>query len=302
MVNSQCQEPVLYLFRHGQTDWSLAGKHTGRTDIALNATGKSQAKSLRKTIEQVKLAAVLVSPLSRARETAELAHANPGATMIMDELAELDYGSYEGLTTAEIRKEIPDWSIWTHSCPAGESLEQAAIRCKKVIEEACTIGGNVAIFSHGHLLRILTATWLGMPPAGGKYFILETSTVSVLSHERENRAIMLWNSPVKTEAAEALQVDNGMTSESWGSLRRQADAAINEKNAELSENLYDHLLAQLKLIIGDNEKELAAELQRMAGELEAEGRKEDAFDFKQRTCAVLLKMSMSTRHRKIQVG
>ncbi len=190
---------TLYIFRHGQTEWALSGQHTGRTDIPLTDVGREQARALRNAISHIDFSQVLVSPLSRAKETAQLA----GMTnaKICADLAEFDYGKYEGLKTDEIRKQVLDWTIWTHPCPDGETLAQAAHRCKKAIDIAGGIGGKVALFAHGHILRILTATWLKLPPQEGRHFMLDTSTISVLSHERETPAIKLWNSPTDLVAA-----------------------------------------------------------------------------------------------------
>jgi probable phosphoglycerate mutase len=184
----------LYLIRHGQTEWSLSGKHTGRTDIPLTDTGRTEAKRLNEPLSQLNFSMVLCSPRSRARETAKLAGFGSGVA-VCDELAELDYGDYEGLTTQEIRAKVPDWTVWTHPCPQGESLEQAAKRCRKVIDLASS-SEQVLIFAHGHILRILTTCWLLLPASEGKHFILDTSTISVLSHERETPAIKVWNRPI----------------------------------------------------------------------------------------------------------
>lgn len=113
-----------------------------------------------------------------------------------DDLAEINYGEFEGLTTAQIREKVPGWTVWSHDCPGGETMQQAGERCQRVIDEANAASGNVALFAHGHILRILTATWLKLPPSEGKHFILDTSTMSILSHERDTPAIKLWNSKV----------------------------------------------------------------------------------------------------------
>lgn len=186
------QELTLYLFRHGQTEWSASGQHTGKTDIPLTDRGREQARLLRDAVGHLDFGEVLVSPLSRAQETATLAGLG-SRIKACDELAEFNYGDYEGLTTVEIRKSVPGWTVWSHPCPRGETMEQAAARCQKVIDTARSAGGNVALFAHGHILRILTATWLNLPPSEGKHFILDTSTISILAHERETPAIKMWN-------------------------------------------------------------------------------------------------------------
>jgi Fructose-2,6-bisphosphatase len=179
-------------FRHGQTEWSASGQHTGKTDVPLTDAGREQARLLRDAVEHLEFSEVLVSPLSRAQETATLAGLG-SRIKTCDDLAEFDYGDYEGLTTVEIRKTVPGWTVWSHPCPNGETMEQAAARCQKVIDTTRSAGGNVALFAHGHILRILTATWLNLPPSEGKHFILDTSTISILAHERETPAIKMWN-------------------------------------------------------------------------------------------------------------
>lgn len=186
---------VLYLLRHGQTDWALSGKHTGRSDIPLNETGRRQAADLKDTLSRIDFQAVFASPLMRAQETATLAGFGTRITTSKD-LSELDYGSYEGLTTQEIRTKVPDWTVWTHPCPNGETLDIAAERCKDFINTACNIGGSVAVFAHGHILRVLTATWLQLSPNEGRHLMLDTGTLSILAHERENPTIRIWNAPV----------------------------------------------------------------------------------------------------------
>lgn len=185
---------TLYLFRHGQTDWAKSGQHTGRTDIPLNEVGRSQAASLKEAVNHLKFDAVLASPLSRAKETAEIAGLFNAET-IVDDLAEFDYGKYEGLTSSQIREQVADWTIWTHDCPGGETLDQVAKRTENVIAKASKIGGTVALFAHGHVLRILTARWLGLSATFGQYLLLDPSTVSILSNDRGTPAIKLWNSP-----------------------------------------------------------------------------------------------------------
>lgn len=186
------QELTLYLFRHGETEWSASGQHTGKTDIPLTEKGREQARLLRDAVGHLDFSDVLVSPLSRAQETATLA--GLGARIkTCDDLAEFNYGDYEGLTTVQIRERVAGWTVWSHPCPSGETMEQAAVRCQRVIDTARSAGGNVALFAHGHILRILTATWLNLPPSEGKHFILDTSTISILAHERETPAIKMWN-------------------------------------------------------------------------------------------------------------
>jgi len=186
------QRHALWLIRHGETEWSLAKRHTGRTDIALTATGERQAAALGRHLARRAFALVLCSPLQRARETCRLAGYSDVATYT-DDLLEWDYGAYEGRTTSEIRTEVPGWSIWTGGVPGGETIEQVGNRAEQAIKQALAVDGDVALFAHAHILRILTASWLGLPPDAGRLFALSTASVSVLGHERETRVISVWN-------------------------------------------------------------------------------------------------------------
>ncbi|MBL8044390.1 MAG: histidine phosphatase family protein [Nitrospira sp.] len=182
----------LWLIRHGETEWSTAKRHTGRTDVPLTPTGEGQAIAVGRSLAGRQFALVLCSPLRRARETCRLAGYGDAANLT-DDLLEWDYGIYEGKTTPDIRLEHPDWSIWTASVVNGESIEQVGRRAQRVIERALTVGGDVALFGHAHLLRILTACWLGLPPEAGRLFVLGTASMSVLGYERETRVISRWN-------------------------------------------------------------------------------------------------------------
>ncbi len=182
----------LWLIRHGETEWSLSGAHTGRTDLPLIAKGKERAAALGRYLAGTPFALVLTSPLQRARETCRIAGYGDAA-QIEPNLSEWDYGTYEGRTTADIRAEVPDWDLWTMGVPGGETIDQVAARARLVIERASAAGGDAALFAHGHILRILTACWLELPPAAGRLFALDTATVSVLGYERESRVIRHWN-------------------------------------------------------------------------------------------------------------
>ena len=182
----------LWLIRHGETEWSTAKRHTGRTDIRLTLTGERQAAELRQVLAGRTFSSVLCSPLRRARETWRLAGFGDVASLSED-LMEWDYGIYEGKTTKEIRQAQPDWSIWTTAVPQGESIEQVGCRAQRVIQRASTIDGPVALFAHAHILRILTACWLGLPPDAGRLFVLDTASISLLGYERETRIISRWN-------------------------------------------------------------------------------------------------------------
>ncbi len=182
----------LWLIRHGETEWSAAKRHTGRTDIALTPTGERQAVKLGQSLSGRRFASVFCSPLLRARETCRLAGYGDGANVI-DDLREWDYGAYEGKTTQEIRCEHPGWSVWTASIPRGESIEQVGRRAQRVIQRALGADGDVILFAHAHILRILAACWLGLPPETGRLFVLHTASISVLGFEHETRVITHWN-------------------------------------------------------------------------------------------------------------
>jgi len=182
----------LWLVRHGETAWSLSGQHTGRTDIPLTARGREQAQLLGRRLMKKTFALVLTSPLRRATETCELSgqaeHAIPD-----EDLLEWNYGAYEGLTSAEIRKEFPDWTIWTGGVRGGESADQVGERVDRVIARSVAAPGDVALYAHGHVLRILAARWLGLAATAGRYLGLDTASLSKLGYERETRVIRAWN-------------------------------------------------------------------------------------------------------------
>jgi broad specificity phosphatase PhoE len=182
----------LWLIRHGETEWSLSGAHTSRTDIPLTPRGEERATKIRDYLAHRQFSLVLTSPLQRARETCRIAGYGDVA-QVEENLREWDYGIYEGRTTAEIRKEQPDWSIWDAPPPQGEPVEHVAVRVQQVIDRADKVGGNVALFAHAHVLRIMAATWLGLPPRAGSLLALATGSVSTLGFERETRVISTWN-------------------------------------------------------------------------------------------------------------
>ncbi len=182
----------LWLIRHGETEWSLSGAHTSRTDIPLTARGEERAEKIRDYLHHRQFSLVLTSPMQRARETCRVAGYGDVA-QVEDNLREWDYGIYEGRTTADIRKEQPNWSIWDGPPPEGEPVEHVAERTQKVIDRAAQAGGQVALFAHAHILRILTATWLGLPPRAGSLFALGTGSVSTLGYERETKVVSTWN-------------------------------------------------------------------------------------------------------------
>jgi broad specificity phosphatase PhoE len=180
------------LVRHGETEWTLTGRHTGRTDIPLTEHGREQARRIGATLRDRRFALVLSSPLSRALETCRLAGLGDLAE-VTDDLLEWDYGEYEGVRTVEIRETRPRWSLWTDGVPGGETAAAVAERVDRVIDRARSAGGTVALFAHGHVLRVLTARWLGLPPEDGRLFAMEPAALSVLGYERETPVIRRWN-------------------------------------------------------------------------------------------------------------
>jgi broad specificity phosphatase PhoE len=182
----------IYLVRHGETEWAANGRHTSVTDIPLLDSGRRDAELLRARLEGRDFRLVLTSPRQRARVTAELA--GLGDVLEVDEdLVEVDYGEYEGLTTPEIRETVPDWTVWEHGSPGGETVDDVGVRADRVIERALAADGDVALFAHGHFLRILGARWIGLAASYGGNLLLSTGSLCELGFERERRAIVLWN-------------------------------------------------------------------------------------------------------------
>ncbi len=184
----------IWLLRHAETEWSRNGRHTGRTDLPLLPTGEEHARLLRPQVAVHAFALVLTSPLQRAVRTCELAGLLERAERDPD-LEEWDYGDYEGLTTSQIRTGVPNWTIWDHPVPGGETAEDVAARARRILDRAMSVEGDVALFSHGHFLRVLTSTWLRLGPDRGRSFGLDTGTICILGFERENRIIRVWNEP-----------------------------------------------------------------------------------------------------------
>ena len=185
-------ERQLWLVRHGATDWAESGRHTGRTDIPLNETGRAQALTLGYRLRGHSFALVLTSPLARAADTARLAGFGD-AVVIDDDLREWDYGDVEGMRTDEIRERQPGWTIWTGPWSGGETIDDVAARADRVLDRVRDVDGDVLAFSHGHLLRVLAARWLGQAPTAGGMFALSTATISLLGWERETAVIERWN-------------------------------------------------------------------------------------------------------------
>jgi len=183
---------MIVLVRHGPTEWSVSGRHTGTTDLPLTEDGRAAAASLRERLARYDFAAVLTSPMLRARDTAELAGLG-GSAAVEPDLREYDYGAYEGLTTKEIRERRPGWYLWSDGVPDGETPDQVAERADHVIARALEAGGDVALFAHGHILRALGARWLELPAAYAGNLALGTAAVCELDHERDHRVIRLWN-------------------------------------------------------------------------------------------------------------
>jgi broad specificity phosphatase PhoE len=182
----------IVLVRHGETEWSKAGKHTGRTDVPLTDRGREEAEAVGAALRDRQFERVLTSPLSRAADTCRLAGFGDVAEL-RDELMEWDYGAYEGRTTAEIRQERPGWSLWRDGVPEGETAADVGARADRVIAELRGLDGDALLFAHGHLLRVLTARWLGLEPIEGRLFALDSGTISLLGFERETPVIRVWN-------------------------------------------------------------------------------------------------------------
>jgi broad specificity phosphatase PhoE len=178
--------------RHGETEWSRTGRHTGRTDVLLTDQGRREAEAVGVALRERRFALVLTSPLQRAKETCRLAGLADVAVE-RDDLQEWDYGDYEGRTTTEIRRERPGWTVWKDGVPGGETLAEVGARVDRVLDELREAAGDVAVFAHGHLLRVLAARWLGLEPSAGRLFALDPGTISVLGNERETAVLRGWN-------------------------------------------------------------------------------------------------------------
>jgi broad specificity phosphatase PhoE len=184
------------LVRHGETEWTRTRQHTGRTDLPLNEVGKAQARLVGDALRGRAFPLVLTSPLRRARETCELAGYGEVAEA-RDDLAEWDYGEYEARKTVDIRAERPDWFLWRDGVPGGESPADVGRRADRVIEEIRAAAVDTLVFGHGHQLRVLGARWLGLEPADGRLFVLDTAAICVLGYERETAAMLRWNEPLE---------------------------------------------------------------------------------------------------------
>ena len=183
------------LVRHGETEWSRSGRHTGRTEVGLTEHGRKQAGAVGAALRDRHFALVLTSPLGRALETCRLAGFGDRAVQ-RDDLMEWDYGAYEGQTTAEVREEQPGWTLWRDGVPEGETVEQVGERVDRVLDDLRPLDGDALLFAHGHVLRILAACWLELDAGAGRLFALDPATMSTLGYERETPVIRLWNNPV----------------------------------------------------------------------------------------------------------
>jgi broad specificity phosphatase PhoE len=184
--------PEVFLVRHGETEWSRTGKHTGRTDIPLTERGREQAVAVGAALRGRRFALVLTSPLDRAAETCRLAGYGEVAEQ-RDELMEWDYGAYEGRKTVDIREERPGWTLWRDGVTGGETAADVGARADRVIAELRALTGDAAVFAHGHLLRVLAARWIGLAPWAGQLLALDPATISVLGYERETPVLRSWN-------------------------------------------------------------------------------------------------------------
>jgi broad specificity phosphatase PhoE len=189
-LNTAIQQ--VYLARHGETEWSLSGQHTGTTDIPLTENGRNLARRLAPVLAREKFALVLTSPLERARKTCELAGLGENAEIDRN-LMEWNYGEYEGLTPKQIDAQAPGWMIFTDGCPGGESPDQVSARADRLVARVRSVEGDVALFAHGHIFRVFAARWLGLPAMAGCHFLLDTATLSILSYYRNLPAIRRWN-------------------------------------------------------------------------------------------------------------
>jgi broad specificity phosphatase PhoE len=191
-AGADVKDAELWLVRHGETEWSRDGRHTSTTDLDLTDNGVGVARTLRERLAGTHFDLVLSSPRSRALHTAALAGFED--VVVDEDLVEWDYGDYEGVTTPEIRETVPGWTVWTHPTPGGETAEQITARLDRVVARVRTAGERVLVFGHGHSLRALTARWIEQPVSEGRFFKLDTATVSTLGYERDFPVVLRWNS------------------------------------------------------------------------------------------------------------
>lgn len=190
--SAEASRNEIVLVRHGETEWTRSGRHTGRTDIPLTDRGRKEAVAVGEALRERRFALALTSPLARASETSRLAgFADVAQSRV--ELMEWDYGAYEGRRTIDIREERPGWTLWREGVPGGESAAEIGARADRVIDELRSIDGDAVVFAHGHFLRVLAARWLGLEPSDGRLFALDPATISILGYERETPVIRVWN-------------------------------------------------------------------------------------------------------------
>lgn len=192
MTDEELDRGQLWLVRHGETEWSASGRHTSHTDVPLTERGRVRAADLRERLAGIEFDLVLSSPLGRARDTCRLAGFGERAEVV-DDLAEWDYGSGEGLTTAQIRETSPGWTVWTHDLPGSEPAAAVGVRAERVIARSRESGGRTLAFSHGHLSRVIGARWIDLLVADGARLRLDTAAVSVLGWERDHPVLHRWN-------------------------------------------------------------------------------------------------------------
>jgi probable phosphoglycerate mutase len=192
-VPDELEPGKIVLVRHGETEWSASGQHTSHTDLPLLDSGRRQAEALAPLLARFTFSLVLSSPMRRALETCTLGGLSDRVEIDRD-LMEWDYGDYEGITTAEIRETVPGWTVWTHPTPGGETAEQVTARLDRVVARIQAAGARVLVFGHGHSLRALTARWIEQPVDEGRFFKLDTATVSTLGYERDFPVVLRWNS------------------------------------------------------------------------------------------------------------
>jgi probable phosphoglycerate mutase len=207
--------PEIWLIRHGETAWSRTGRHTGRTDLPLTAVGEQEAATLRQRLGGRRFALVLSSPLVRAWQTCRIAGYGEEAERA-DDLMEWDYGDYEGRTAAEIRAQVTGWLLWTDGVPNGETAEQVGVRARRIIDRVDLASGDVALFAHGHLLRILAACWIGLSPREGRLLALDTASIGILGHESGGRVVCEWNVAREPQAGAGRRERSPEATGRWG--------------------------------------------------------------------------------------
>ncbi len=185
----------VYVIRHGETEWSVSGQHTGMTDIPLTDNGRKSVKLLQPILAKQSFALVLTSPLQRAKETCQLSGLGEQAETSPD-LVEWNYGEYEGMTSSQIHENDPGWTVFVNGSPGGENPEEVGLRADRIIARVRAVKGDVALFAHGHILRVLGARWLDLPAMAGRHFLLDTSTLNILGYYRGTPAIQTWNAPL----------------------------------------------------------------------------------------------------------